>query len=124
MPPERRAGEVAWRAKNLIKSQYALAPFPGSAVAMDNSSNPARGQQLLVFRPQQLVDAQVLIQAVKGNQAVVLDASSADDGEAQLLIDFACGGMEAIDGQVHRIDAETFLFSPAQGRVEHWPLSA
>jgi FtsZ-interacting cell division protein YlmF len=32
--------------------------------------------------------------------------------------------MEAIDGQVHRIDAETFLFSPAQGRVEHLPLSA
>jgi FtsZ-interacting cell division protein YlmF len=32
--------------------------------------------------------------------------------------------MEAIDGQVHRIDAETFLFSPAQGHVEHWPLSA
>ena len=109
---------------NSVKSQYALALFPGSAVAMDNSSNPARGQQLLVFRPQQLVDAQVLIQAVKGNQAVVLDASSADDGEAQRLIDFACGGMEAIDGQVHRIDAETFLFTPAQGRVEHWPLSA
>ena len=107
-----------------LKNQYALAPFPGSAVAMDNSTNPTRGQQLLVFRPQQLVDAQVLIQAVKGNQAVVLDASSADDGEAQRLIDFACGGMEAIDGQVHRIDAETFLFSPAQGRVEHWPLSA
>jgi FtsZ-interacting cell division protein YlmF len=81
---------------------------------MDNSTIPARGQQLLVFRPQQLVDAQVLIRAVKGNQAVVLDASSAD----------ACGGMEAIDGQVHRIDAETFLFSPAQGRVEHLPLSA
>lgn len=91
---------------------------------MDNSTNPALGQQLLVFRPQQLVDAQVLIQAVKDNQAVVLDASRADDGEAQRLIDFACGGMESIDGQVHRIDAETFLFSPAQGRVEHWPLGA
>ena len=34
------------------------------------------------------------------------------------------GGMEAIDGQAHRIDAETFLFTPAQARVEQWPLAA
>ena len=32
--------------------------------------------------------------------------------------------MEAIDGQTHHIDAETFLFTPARGRVEHWPISA
>ena len=32
--------------------------------------------------------------------------------------------MEAIGGQTHHINAETFLFTPAQGRVEHWPLSA
>jgi FtsZ-interacting cell division protein YlmF len=55
---------------------------------------------------------------------VVLNASATDAGEAQRLIDFACGGMEAIDGQTHRIDAETFLFTPATGRVEHWPLAA
>jgi FtsZ-interacting cell division protein YlmF len=69
-------------------------------------------------------DGQTLIQAVKRNQTVVLNASSADDGQAQRLIDFACGGMEAIDGQAHRIDAETFLFTPAQARVEQWPLAA
>ncbi len=55
---------------------------------------------------------------------MVLNASSADAGEAQRLIDFACGGMEAIDGQAHRIDAETFLFTPAWGQVDHWPLPA
>jgi FtsZ-interacting cell division protein YlmF len=59
-----------------------------------------------------------------GSQLLVLNASSADDGQAQRLIDFACGGMEAIDGQAHRIDAETFLFTPAQARVEQWPLTA
>jgi FtsZ-interacting cell division protein YlmF len=32
--------------------------------------------------------------------------------------------MEAIDGQAHRIDANTFLFTPAQARVEQWPLAA
>ncbi len=89
-----------------------------------DSATPSSGAQLLVFHPRHLEDAQALIRAVKGNQTVVVDASSAEDGEAQRLIDFACGGMEAIDGQTHRIDAETFLFTPARARVEHWPLSA
>jgi cell division inhibitor SepF len=91
---------------------------------MDTTTPRARGPQLLVLHPHQLADAQTLIQAVKRNQTVVLNASSADDGQAQRLIDFACGGMEAIDGQAHRIDAETFLFTPAQARVEQWPLAA
>jgi FtsZ-interacting cell division protein YlmF len=46
-----------------------------------------------------------LLQAVKRNQTVVVNASSADAGEAQ------------------RIDADTFLFTPAQARVEQWPLA-
>jgi hypothetical protein len=73
---------------------------------MDSTTSP-RGARLLVFHPRQLDDAQDLIRA--------------DAGEAQRLIDFACGGMEAIDGQTHRIDAETFLFTPARGRV--WRIS-
>jgi len=47
----------------------------------------------------------------------VLPTAEAGDGEAQRLLDFACGGMEAIGAQVHRIDAETFLFAPGQVRV-------
>jgi Uncharacterized protein conserved in bacteria len=105
------------------KSQYVIPPFPGRAAAMD-SPTLASGARLLVFHPRQLEDAQALIRAVKANQTVVLNASSAEAGEAQRLIDFACGGIEAIDGQAHRIDAETFLFTPARGRVEHWPLAA
>jgi cell division inhibitor SepF len=91
---------------------------------MDTTNPRAPGSQLLVLHPQQLEDAQTLIQAVKRNQTVVLNASSADAGQAQRLIDFACGGMEAIDGQAHRIDGETFLFTPARARVEQWPLAA
>jgi cell division inhibitor SepF len=78
----------------------------------------AGGQRLLVLYPRQLEDAQRLIAAVKDNQAVVLNTSHAADGEAQRLIDFACGGMEALDAQVHRLDAETFLFAPGHAGVE------
>jgi FtsZ-interacting cell division protein YlmF len=76
------------------------------------------GQQLLVFYPRQLDDARRVIAAVQGQEAVLLDTSHAAEGEAQRLIDFACGGMEALEAQVHRISAEVFLFAPAQARVE------
>ena len=91
---------------------------------MDTTNPRAPGSQLLVLHPHHLEDAQTLIHAVKRNQIVVLNASSADSGQAQRLIDFACGGMEAIDGQAHRIEGETFLFTPARARVEQWPLAA
>ncbi len=58
----------------------------------------AAGPHLLVLHPHQLADAQTLIQVVKRNQTVVLNASSANDGQA------------------HPIDADSFLFTPAQAR--------
>jgi FtsZ-interacting cell division protein YlmF len=100
-----------------------LAHFSFLPAAMDSATSSS-GAQLLVFHTRQLEDSQTPIRAVKANQTVVLNASATDAGEAQRLIDFACGGMEAIDGQTHRIDAETFLFTPASGRVVHWPLAA
>jgi cell division inhibitor SepF len=78
----------------------------------------AGGQQMLVFYPRHLDDARRVIAAVQGQQAVLLDTSHAADGEAQRLIDFACGGMEALEAQVHRISAEVFLFAPGQARVD------
>ena len=81
-------------------------------------SMAAGGQELLVFHPRTLGDAEQIIHSVRANRAVVLHTAEACDGEAQRLIDFACGGMEAIGAQVHRIDAETFLFAPAQVRVQ------
>lgn len=55
---------------------------------------------------------------MRENRAVVLHTAGTCDSEAQRLIDFACGGMEAIGAQVHRIDAETFLFAPPQVCVQ------
>lgn len=78
----------------------------------------AGGQRVLVLAPRRLEEAQQIIEAVRENQTVLLQTSHADEGVAQRLIDFACGGITAIDGQVHRIDAGTFLFSPALARVE------
>ena len=75
-------------------------------------------QELLVLRPRELRDAEQIIRSVRANRAVVLHTAGACDAEAQRLIDFACGCMEAIGAQVHRIDAETFLYAPPQVCVQ------
>lgn len=48
---------------------------------------------------------------------MVLHTSQVSDGQAQRLIDFACGGVAALAAKVHRIDAETFLFAPGRAVV-------
>ena len=83
-----------------------------------NGLTVAGGHRVLVFHARHLQDAERVIQAVRENQAVVLNTATAMDGEAQRLIDFACGGMDAIDGQAHRLSAESFLFCPGHFGVE------
>lgn len=83
-----------------------------------NGSPLTGGLKLQVFRPRHLDDARALITAVRHNQAVVLDSSSIRHVEAQRLIDYVCGGMNALSGQSHRIDADTFLFTPGHARVD------
>lgn len=92
---------------------------PAFVAALETAAAMAAGaQQLLVIAPRRLEEAEQIIEAVRTNQTVVLNTANAEEGVAQRLIDFACGGIAAIDGQVHRINEETFLFSPAQANVE------
>ena len=92
---------------------------PAFVAALETAALMAAGSpQLLVMAPRRLEEAQQIIEAVRDNQTVVLQIANAEDGVAQRLIDFACGGIAAIDGQVHRINEVTFLFSPAQATVE------
>ena len=92
---------------------------PAFVAALETAAQMAAGSpQILVMAPRRLEEAQQIIEAVHENQTVLVQTSDAEDGVAQRLIDFVCGGMAAIDGQVHRINAETFLFSPGHVRVE------
>ena len=73
---------------------------------------------VMVITPRQLQDAGAVIRAVRENNTVVVNSSWLEDASGQRLIDFVCGGLEAIDGHVHRIAEEVFLFSPAHACVK------
>lgn len=105
----------------VVQASPRLRPNP-----MDSSFIPQRamngpsvegGQQLLIFRGRSREDAHNVIQAVRDNSVVVLDTGTAEPLEAQRLVDFVCGGMDGLDGQIFRIDETTFLLAPSHAQV-------
>jgi cell division inhibitor SepF len=92
---------------------------PASVPSQDAPPEPAAGQQdLLVFMADRFEDAETVITAVRGGRSVVLNAAGLPDVVGQRLVDFVCGGITAMDGQVHRIGEGVFLMAPALARVE------
>lgn len=87
-------------------------PSPGS------SPEACGGSQVLVLTPRSLNDARTVIAAVRADRTVVVNSAWLEDSPGQRLIDFVCGGIQAICGQVHRIAEEVFLFAPAGTRVQ------
>lgn len=89
----------------LVQSQLPALPCPtGSAT-------------VLVLTPRHLSDGATVLQAVREDTSVVVNSSWLEDGSGQRLIDFVCGGLEAIGGTAHRIDDEVFLFTPGRAQV-------
>ena len=78
-------------------------------------------QQVLVMTPRSLGDARLVLEAVRDQQTVVVNAAWLEDAPGQRLIDFVCGGLEALEGQVLRVDEEVFLFAPGAARLEAPP---
>ena len=89
----------------------------GSAVLRVAGSATGCGNRMLVFTPRSFHDARRVIEAVRAEQTVLVNAAWLEDSPGQRLIDFVCGGIAAMCGQVHRVAEEVFLFAPAAVRV-------
>ena len=75
------------------------------------TSNP--GRELLVIRPHAVEDGMTAVLAVRDRKTVVVDLSGMDSSQAQRTADFLSGGVEALDGGLHRLADQVFLFTPA-----------
>jgi cell division inhibitor SepF len=73
---------------------------------------------VLVVTPRSLQDARRVIEAVRQQQTVVLNAGWLEDGPGQRLIDVVCGGIAALGGRVQRIAEEVFLAAPGTVAVQ------
>jgi cell division inhibitor SepF len=102
-----------------------------AAGAISSGSGPGAGPNLmatsnlpgfshggiLVISPRCFSEAARVIDAVRQHHTVLVNSSWLEDSPGQRLIDYVCGGMTAMGGQIHRIAEEIFLFAPAGVRV-------
>lgn len=89
-------------------------PSARSATAL---GGPAPG--ILVLQAQGMGDGRRAIAAVRGGQSVILDASSLDPAVGQRLVDYTCGGVQAMDGQSRRLGDAVFLFTSGLSEIEY-----
>jgi FtsZ-interacting cell division protein YlmF len=76
---------------------------------------------ILVLQPRGMADGQRAIEAVRSGQSVVLDASALDPTLGQRLVDYTCGGVQAMDGQSRRLGEAVFLFTSGLSWIEDPP---
>jgi cell division inhibitor SepF len=97
----------------------AAPPAPAGSSSLMAASMPGFGNDgILVFSPRCFGEAARVIEAVRQRHTVLLNSSWLEDTPGQRMIDYVCGGMTAIGGQIHRIGEEIFLFAPAGVRVD------
>lgn len=69
--------------------------------------------QVVVFHCRGFDDAQAVALAVRDQRTVLLQLDQLDPVEAQRVVDFVSGAVQALDGQSERLGETTFLFAPA-----------
>ena len=74
-------------------------------------------QELLVIRARDVTEGIAAVLAVRSHKSVVLDLTTMDDVQAQRTADFVSGGVQAVDGEEHRIGEHVILFTPAGVQV-------
>lgn len=69
--------------------------------------------QVHVIRCERFDDAMVAAQALQERQCVVLQLDGMDPLQAQRLVDFVAGAVQALEGRIERIGEGTVLCAPA-----------
>lgn len=105
-------------AQPLLPSLPSLPARPAGRPPHRDGGSATDAPTILVLHPQDLSDGQRAIEAVRRGQSVVLDASQLEPALGQRLVDYTCGGVQAMDGQSRRLGEAVFLFTTALSRIE------
>ncbi len=71
------------------------------------------GQEVFVIKPDEFDDAQMIIDHLRGGQAIVINMEGMDLSIAQRIIDFIAGACYSIDGSLQAISGNIFIAAPA-----------
>ncbi|MFP4497806.1 MAG: cell division protein SepF [Vulcanimicrobiota bacterium] len=80
---------------------------------MSMPKNVNRRQEIVVFQPSTLNEAQQIAEHIKAHKAVVLNMKRADKELGKRIIDFLSGINYAVDGRVQKVADNIFICAPS-----------
>ena len=98
--------------QKFTKAARTSAPASSGNSKLVSFNNRSQGgsQQVFVIKPDEFDDAQMIIDHLKGGQAIVINMELST---AQRIIDFIAGACYSLDGSLQAISGNIFIAAPA-----------
>ena len=90
-------------------------PPPAAPVAAPHAPEAPRDAGVALLKPRGYQDGPDIVRYLKSGCGTVLNIEDVDATEAQRLIVFLLGALEAMDGELKRVNKTTFALSPRKG---------
>lgn len=101
--------------QKFTKTVRSSAPASSANSKLVSFNNRSQGgsQQVYVIKPDEFDDAQMIIDHLKGGQAIVINMEGMELSTAQRIIDFIAGACYSLDGSLQAISGNIFIAAPA-----------
>ena len=74
--------------------------------------DPGNIRNVIITYPRTYDDVRVIIDSLRGSQAIIVDLQKISDKSSQRILDFLSGAIYALGGSQQRINDNMFLFTP------------
>ena len=89
---------------------------PESTYSQYRNPKPVRRTQdasdISIYKVKNFSDAQVVCDSLSSGRAIIVSFDEISDEESQRIMDFICGCIYVIEGNIHTISEKIYLFSP------------
>lgn len=107
------AGAAAKKSKFLKPAKNTATASNNTKLVSFNNRSQGGSQQVFVIKPDEFDDAQMIIDHLKGGQAIVINMEGMELSTAQRIIDFIAGACYSLDGSLQAISGNIFIAAPA-----------
>lgn len=90
----------------------------GRLVSLPGARRDGRHMSVVVQRPVSFDDVQMVVDCLKDRRPVILSVELVPKEVARRLVDFVSGAAYALDGRMHRLGEQLFLFTPSNIGIE------
>ena len=113
--PKTKAAAQPAKKQKFTKAARTSAPTSSGNSKLVSFNNRSQGgsQQVFVIKPDEFDDAQMIIDHLKGGQAIVINMEGMELSTAQRIIDFIAGACYSLDGSLQAISGNIFIAAPA-----------